>query len=108
MQRRPNLSYHLHLFISVPPRKTECANAIAAYQKTIYTLPCKKTPSSVPLFPSDQFKDCRGHTFQVVSMDWFPFLSFTRDSQRPGTTVTPQDSVDVRMLSAVARTLNFT
>ncbi|XP_045129104.1 glutamate receptor ionotropic, kainate 4-like [Portunus trituberculatus] len=60
------------------------------------------------LSPPDQFQDCRSHAFQVVSMDWFPFLSFSRDTQRPGTTVTPQDSVDVRMLQAVARTLNFT
>ena len=60
------------------------------------------------VFPTDQFKDCWGHTFQVVSMDWFPFLSFSRDTQHPGTTVTPRDSVDVRMLHAVARTLNFT
>ncbi|XP_071539773.1 glutamate receptor ionotropic, kainate glr-3-like [Panulirus ornatus] len=58
--------------------------------------------------PTDQFKDCMGHKFHVVSMDWFPFLKFHRDSQAPATAVTPLDSLDIRMLDSIASILNFT
>ncbi|KAK4295487.1 hypothetical protein Pmani_031956 [Petrolisthes manimaculis] len=56
----------------------------------------------------DEFVDCRGHRFVVVSMDWFPFLSFQRHHQQDTDTVTPLDSLDYRMLQSVASTMNFT
>ncbi|XP_063850614.1 uncharacterized protein LOC135094449 [Scylla paramamosain] len=63
--------------------------------------------SSVDLFP-DEFGNLAGHRFRIVSMDWYPFLSFRRDSNASATTVTPLDSLDFRMLSAVSSVLNFT
>ncbi|KAG7177668.1 putative variant ionotropic glutamate receptor-like 9, partial [Homarus americanus] len=59
------------------------------------------------LFP-DQFENFHGHKFRIVSMDWFPFLGFTRDSNASATTVTLTDSLDYRMLTAISRVLNFT
>ncbi|XP_071536198.1 probable glutamate receptor [Panulirus ornatus] len=35
-------------------------------------------------------------------------MDYKTDSDEPGTTVTPQDSIDVRILSTLAATLNFT
>ncbi|MPC40548.1 hypothetical protein E2C01_034109 [Portunus trituberculatus] len=113
------------LYLAVPPRSPfaidlgdddavevisrchYCDQGHPDYVVLDYWRPLVGFQEAADLFPN-QFQDCRGHAFQVVSMDWFPFLSFSRDTQRPGTTVTPQDSVDVRMLQAVARTLNFT
>ncbi|XP_045129122.1 uncharacterized protein LOC123514931 [Portunus trituberculatus] len=63
--------------------------------------------SSVDLFP-DEFGNLAGHQFRIVSMDWYPFLSFRRDSNASDTTVTPLDSLDFRMLTAVSSVLNFT
>ncbi|XP_066970003.1 probable glutamate receptor [Macrobrachium rosenbergii] len=56
----------------------------------------------------DQFRDLMGHQFHISTLDWFPIIDFTRNSKNVSTTVTPQDSVDVRMLTAIAQTLNFT
>ncbi|KAG7166092.1 Glutamate receptor-like 54, partial [Homarus americanus] len=56
----------------------------------------------------DQFRDFMGHTFKIVTLDWFPFMEFRRDSDAEATTVTPQDSIDVRMLTAISHALNFT
>ncbi|XP_071534212.1 glutamate receptor 1-like [Panulirus ornatus] len=49
-----------------------------------------------------------GHQVRVVAKTLFPFMEFEPDSDAPGTTVTPRDSLDVRMLNTVARILNFT
>ncbi|XP_037796461.1 probable glutamate receptor [Penaeus monodon] len=49
-----------------------------------------------------------GHQFKIVTLDWFPIMDFKRDSDETTSTVTPKDSVDVRMLEAFASTLNFT
>nr|XP_027221195.1 uncharacterized protein LOC113813422 [Penaeus vannamei] len=59
------------------------------------------------LFP-DQFRDMMGHQFKIVTLDWFPIMDFKRDSDEATSTVTPKDSVDVRMLESFASTLNFT
>ncbi|KAK3850165.1 hypothetical protein Pcinc_043110 [Petrolisthes cinctipes] len=50
----------------------------------------------------------RGHEFNIVTLDWYPFMDFTRDSDAVATTVTPQDSLDFRILTAIASSLNFT
>ncbi|XP_066949332.1 uncharacterized protein [Macrobrachium rosenbergii] len=49
-----------------------------------------------------------GHTIQVTSKDLFPFIEYQLNSPEPGTTVTPLDSLDVRMLNITAKMLNFT
>ncbi|XP_042871989.1 ionotropic receptor 21a-like [Penaeus japonicus] len=63
--------------------------------------------NSANLFP-DQFKTFYGHKFNVVAMNWFPFTKFIQHSEEGGTVVTPQDSLDIRMLNALAKALNFT
>ncbi|XP_042223276.1 glutamate receptor ionotropic, delta-2-like [Homarus americanus] len=57
---------------------------------------------------SEEFEDMMGHQVRVVAKTLFPFMEFERDSDAPGTTVTPSDSLDVRMLDTVAKILNFT
>ncbi|KAK8381627.1 hypothetical protein O3P69_018612 [Scylla paramamosain] len=52
--------------------------------------------------------DFSGHRFSIVTLDWYPFMDFRRDSTESATTVTPQDSLDVRILNTLTRTLNFT
>ncbi|XP_068250108.1 probable glutamate receptor [Palaemon carinicauda] len=59
------------------------------------------------LFPY-QFRNFHGHKFHIVSMEWFPILNFSRNTDEPATTVTPTDSLDYRMLTAVSSILNFT
>ena len=46
--------------------------------------------------------------FKIVSMDWFPFIDFERIEEEHGTVVSVKDSLDVRMLLAVSKSLNFT
>ena len=57
---------------------------------------------------SDQFKDFKGYKVRVVSMDWFPFIDFKRSENETNNVVEPLDSLDYRMLQAIAQTLNFT
>ncbi|XP_066963772.1 glutamate receptor ionotropic, kainate 4-like isoform X1 [Macrobrachium rosenbergii] len=56
----------------------------------------------------DEFADMNGHQLKIVQLDWYPFLDYDRDSNETSTTVTPKDSVDIRMLNAIAKVRNFT
>lgn len=49
-----------------------------------------------------------GHKFRIVALHEFPLSDFRRDTDVPGTTMTPLDSLDVRMLIAFAAAANFT
>lgn len=49
-----------------------------------------------------------GHKFQILCLPYFPYIDYHRDKEEAGTTGTPQDSLDVRMLYTLASTLNFT
>lgn len=57
---------------------------------------------------TDQFRDLQGHRFRVVTMNWFPYIDFERETDAGGSVVTPKDSLDYRMLQAIATHLNFT
>ncbi|XP_064077499.1 probable glutamate receptor isoform X1 [Macrobrachium nipponense] len=56
----------------------------------------------------EPFRNMLGHRLNIVNLDWYPFVDFVRDSNEVSTTVTPLDSVDVRMLLAISKALNFT
>ncbi|CAL4124774.1 unnamed protein product, partial [Meganyctiphanes norvegica] len=60
-----------------------------------------------PLFP-DQYQDMLGHMFQVVMLYWDPLTMYDEHPDPESTIVYPKDSVDVRILDAMAKTLNFT
>ncbi|XP_071546584.1 glutamate receptor ionotropic, kainate 1-like isoform X2 [Panulirus ornatus] len=64
-------------------------------------------PDTRDLF-QDQLENFMGHQFHIVGMPFFPYLDYQRDTQEPGTTVTPNDSLAVRVLNTLASALNFT
>ncbi|XP_071546549.1 glutamate receptor ionotropic, kainate 5-like [Panulirus ornatus] len=49
-----------------------------------------------------------GHRLTVITLPYFPFIEAERDSDQPGTTLTPRDSVDIRMINTFAAHLNYT
>ncbi|XP_068240190.1 glutamate receptor ionotropic, kainate 2-like [Palaemon carinicauda] len=55
-----------------------------------------------------EYEDMMGHEIQVTAKDLFPFIEYELHSQELGTTVTPLDSLDVRMLNSTAKLMNFT
>ncbi|XP_071535575.1 glutamate receptor ionotropic, delta-1-like [Panulirus ornatus] len=55
-----------------------------------------------------QPEDFKGHQFKIVALHEFPLSAFRRDSETHGTTLTPLDSLDDRMLKAIAARANFT
>ncbi|XP_071531492.1 glutamate receptor ionotropic, delta-1-like [Panulirus ornatus] len=57
---------------------------------------------------NEQTGNLMGHTLRVVTVTYFPYMDFNRDNEEPGTSVTPKDSVDTRLLTTFTRTLNFT
>ncbi|XP_047493448.1 uncharacterized protein LOC125042031 [Penaeus chinensis] len=65
------------------------------------------TPTEEELFP-DEFRNFNGHTFRVVTLRYFPFIEYTRESDAPGTKVSPRDCLDLRILSTLASRNNFT
>ncbi|KAK4326199.1 hypothetical protein Pmani_003267 [Petrolisthes manimaculis] len=64
--------------------------------------------SQYPHLLNDPLSDLKGHTFRVATISYFPYIDYKRDNEEPGTTVTPLDSVNVRILDALANSLNFT
>ncbi|XP_071524513.1 glutamate receptor-like [Panulirus ornatus] len=57
---------------------------------------------------SDHLDNFMGHTFRVVTLVYFPFITYDKDATHPEGPVSPLDSLDVRMLDAIAAHLNFT
>ncbi|XP_071535579.1 glutamate receptor ionotropic, kainate 2-like [Panulirus ornatus] len=56
----------------------------------------------------EQPEDFMGHTFDILAIHFFPLLDLRRDSEELGTTYTPLDSVDIRMLNSFSAHANFT
>lgn len=57
---------------------------------------------------SEEINDFMGHNFRIVARFYFPTIDYTRDTDEKGTTVTLRDSLNARMLVAIAAKLNFT
>ncbi|XP_063885593.1 glutamate receptor ionotropic, delta-2-like [Scylla paramamosain] len=57
---------------------------------------------------SEPFKDLRGHTFEVTTVPYFPYVAYSRGAPEQGSKVTLQDSLNVRILSTASAALNFT
>lgn len=51
--------------------------------------------------------DFHGHVFSIVTMDFPPFIDYSRLESGPGGIVEPKDSMDVRILKEAARVFNF-
>lgn len=65
-------------------------------------------PSRFPSPFSEEINDFMGHNFRIVARFYFPTIDYTRDTDEKGTTVTLRDSLNARMLVAIAAKLNFT
>ncbi|XP_076049370.1 uncharacterized protein LOC143030050 [Oratosquilla oratoria] len=61
----------------------------------------------VPVF-FNQFGDFHGYQMKIVTMPWFPLIALELDPEDPFGPAKPLDSLDFRMLSSIARNLNFT
>ncbi|XP_071535578.1 glutamate receptor ionotropic, kainate 4-like [Panulirus ornatus] len=53
-------------------------------------------------------EDFMGHKFQILAIPFFPISDFKRNSEELGTTYTPLDSVDIRMMNSFTAHANFT
>lgn len=57
---------------------------------------------------SDQMENLLGHRLRIVSVPVVPYMDYQREGQEQGDRVTPKDSIDVRLIKAFSKTLNFT
>ncbi|XP_071533351.1 glutamate receptor ionotropic, delta-2-like [Panulirus ornatus] len=61
---------------------------------------------------SNLFKDLlqnfMGHKFRIVTTPHFPYMDYHWMNREESNRVTPRDSLDVRLINAFSRTLNFT
>ncbi|KAG7156374.1 Glutamate receptor ionotropic, delta-1-like 7, partial [Homarus americanus] len=65
-------------------------------------------PSGLHFF-YDQPENFMGRQFRIVTKSYFPYISTERESEEPGSTrVFLEDSLDSRMIHAMASYLNFT
>ncbi|KAK4320939.1 hypothetical protein Pmani_008194 [Petrolisthes manimaculis] len=64
------------------------------------------TTTTTTTTPS-QFRDLQGHVFEGVTMDFPPFIDYTRTHTNPRGIILPKDSMDTRILKEAARMLNF-
>ncbi|XP_071545440.1 glutamate receptor ionotropic, kainate 4-like [Panulirus ornatus] len=66
-------------------------------------------PSGLQLFNvSGEGTTFMGHQFKIVDGKYFPYFTYERASEEPGTVVYPRDSLITRMINTVAPRLNFT
>lgn len=56
---------------------------------------------------ADQFTDMRGTQIQVLVLAHFPYIDYQQHSS-DSTAVSLRDSLDTRMISTIAKHLNFT
>nr|XP_053632774.1 uncharacterized protein LOC128688808 [Cherax quadricarinatus] len=103
-------------------RKTtaeEVSEVLFVYRRCLY---CNKGEADIRLLPHwnlslftqtsdhlfhEQFHNFMGHTFRISSLNYFPYMDYKRDRDGAGTTVTPSDCLDARLLSLFADRLNF-
>ncbi|XP_063876906.1 uncharacterized protein LOC135109457 [Scylla paramamosain] len=55
----------------------------------------------------EQFHSLNGQRLKIVSIKFFPFIDYERDTNTPGTTVTPRFSIDAYLISTFEKKLNF-
>ncbi|XP_071524617.1 glutamate receptor 4-like [Panulirus ornatus] len=56
----------------------------------------------------EELGNVMGHTFRVVTLEYFPFIAYRKNTDDPDGTLTPLDSLDTRVLQTIAAHLNFT
>ncbi|XP_068216334.1 glutamate receptor ionotropic, kainate 3-like [Palaemon carinicauda] len=56
----------------------------------------------------DEMLDMKGHKLRIVQVAWVPLVAYSCDQVNATGLVTPLDSVHVRALRAIAKSLNFT
>lgn len=62
---------------------------------------------SVPRFLwTDQSPNFMGHRFRVVSVPYYPYMEYKKQSDQPGGPIIPRESVDKYLLSTIAEKLN--
>ncbi|XP_071535577.1 glutamate receptor ionotropic, kainate 2-like [Panulirus ornatus] len=103
-----------------PSRRAVASDGVWMYQRCMY---CSTGEADVQLMkvwkmnlnmPSfdprfdESMRNMMGHKLSVATVLRFPYIDFKRDTDVPGTTVTPKDSVDARLIRAFASVLNFT
>ncbi|KAK3875114.1 hypothetical protein Pcinc_019993 [Petrolisthes cinctipes] len=89
---------------------------LASFTPSVSGKPPTNTTTTTTTWPNPFHEgrmNLHGHRVRVVAKSLFPFMEFTADNTNTnntesGTTVTPRDSLDVRMLNTVAHVLNFT
>ncbi|XP_063869623.1 probable glutamate receptor [Scylla paramamosain] len=57
---------------------------------------------------AEQHEALMGNKLRVVAKNYFPYFSYEPLSDKPGTLVTPKDSLCARMIAALATAYNFT
>ncbi|XP_071515665.1 LOW QUALITY PROTEIN: ionotropic receptor 21a-like [Panulirus ornatus] len=115
----PNLPSDVEAFLLLPaPPHTGVAGEVHVYRRCLH---CVGGGAGVRLVDTwaaggfihqrpltdDQLRDFHGHVFQTVTMDFPPFVDYTRTEDEPGKVTLPKDSMDIRILQTAARALNF-
>ncbi|XP_069947815.1 uncharacterized protein [Cherax quadricarinatus] len=86
------------------------ANVMRNYRRCLY---CDNGEAGIQLlskgnlFP-ETLQNMMGHRFKVVSRSFCPVLEYRKVSEDPGIPVVPLDSLDIRILDAIAARFNFT
>ncbi|KAG7176420.1 Glutamate receptor-like 41, partial [Homarus americanus] len=95
---------------------------VSVYKRCMY---CRRGDAGVRLFhrwnsnasiyelPHDllvhnKLEDLMGYKMKILTMRFFPYVDYEKDTEEPGTTVTLKDSLSSRMLDILSASLNFT
>ncbi|KAK8377673.1 hypothetical protein O3P69_013959 [Scylla paramamosain] len=84
-------------------------SALRNTQHALYITPARTTTHA--LWATGELPDrfrLTGRTLRVVAKTYFPYFHYERVSDKPGTLVLPRDSLNARMIAAIATAYNFT
>ncbi|XP_042222825.1 uncharacterized protein LOC121867138 [Homarus americanus] len=93
--------------VSVYRRCLYCNNGKADVQLIYHWNHTSPVQQAKDLF-TEQFLNFMGHKFKIVTVSYFPYIAYKKDSESKGTTVTLTDSLDARLLDTFSHKLNFT
>ncbi|XP_069190332.1 glutamate receptor-like [Procambarus clarkii] len=65
-------------------------------------------PPTHPSLKQDKLSNLMGHKLKIVVLPYFPYIAYDKEIGHPEAPLVPRDSLNIRMLDAIAHLLNFT
>ncbi|KAK4290420.1 hypothetical protein Pmani_036671 [Petrolisthes manimaculis] len=104
----PSLRNTAHaLYLAFTPHTTTTTTTPFTTLTSTSTSTSAFTPHDTTSHETDQFRNFQGHVLRLTAVNYFPYVTFERETEEQETPVTFTDSVDVRILHTFTKKLNI-